>query len=104
MKSRHSRLTTRKKVLERKQKVQSSCRECLDFIDQKEIEAFTACKKSLDLCIATHHCPQANVNRGFFDYLEGNISNALQQVKSALESLKKDDLEKLKEEALFLKG
>lgn len=98
------RLTKRKTLLERKHKVQLACREWLNFTDQKEAEAFTACIQSLDWCIANHHNPQAHVNRGLFYYLEGNAVDALGHVEAALEKLKNDDFEKLKEEAMFLKG
>ncbi|MBS0619889.1 MAG: hypothetical protein JSS61_00310 [Verrucomicrobia bacterium] len=91
-------------LLERKLKNQSSYAEILYFIEQKETEAVDACKASLDWCIENHGSPFAYVNCGLFHYLEGNDLDALEQIKSALSRLKPGEYERLRKEAVFMKG
>lgn len=66
--------------------------------------ARTYCKQSLDYCIAYHHNPLAHINRGLFDYLDGNILDALDHLETALKKSKAEELEALKKNALLLKG
>jgi len=73
-------------------------------IDEYQKEAFTYCKRSLDYCIAHHRNPLAHVNRGLFDYLEGNVVDALDQIDKALDKAGVEELDALKDNALLLKG
>lgn len=83
-----------------KQDFQHNCQ----YVEKCEERATTFCKKSLDFCIAYHESPLAYFNRGLFDYLDGNIPDALGRVKAALEKAKKKDLEEIKDTILLLKG
>ena len=73
-------------------------------LEKYQEESVTYCKRSLDYCIAKHNNPLAHVNRGFFDYMDGNLTDALNQIDLALKKVKAEDLEALKANALLLKG
>jgi tetratricopeptide (TPR) repeat protein len=96
--------TNKKTLLEHKKKAKVTCQERLTFVDQKEAEAFACCTKALEFCVANHRSLVARVNRGLFYYLEGNLIDALAQLKAALNKIKKEDFERLQEEALLIKG
>jgi tetratricopeptide (TPR) repeat protein len=73
-------------------------------IEEYQEKAVTYCKKSLDYCIAHHNNRLARVNRGLFDYLDGNVADALDQIDTALKKANVEDLKALKDNALLLKG
>ena len=73
-------------------------------VEQDREVAAAYCKRSLDYCIAHHDNPSAYVNRGLFDYLDGNVVDAIDLLHKAIKKSKPEDLEALKENAFLLKG
>lgn len=97
-------LTSKKKLLRLKKQTGELYYERMRFVEEKELAAFDACKRSLDWCIENHHSPSAHFNRGLFDYLQGNTVDALTHVEAALDKSLSNNLEKLRDAATFLKG
>lgn len=95
---------TKTKLAEVREEVRNSRQETINAIEQKEAEALAACSQSLEQCMAKHQNPMAYINRGLFYYLEGNSLEALDQIDTALKKAKKEDLEKLRDSCLLLKG
>ena len=74
------------------------------LVEDYREKAIFYCRRSLDYCIANHNNPFAHLNKGLFDYLDGNILDALDQINAALNKAKAEDLEAVKENALEMKG
>lgn len=83
----------------KKQRLRNSCR-----VEEHQKKAIAYCKKSLDYCITHHQDPLAHINRGLFDYLEGNVIEALERINALLKKAKAEELDSLKAHALLLKG
>ena len=73
-------------------------------IEKCRDEATVFCKRSLDYCISCHNEPLAYINRGLFDYLDGNVVDALERLCTGLKIANSNELNEIKENALFLKG
>ncbi|NNM43502.1 MAG: hypothetical protein HKM07_04090 [Chlamydiae bacterium] len=81
--------------------LQQSCYTQLLWANTFEQEAVQFCKKSLDNCLEKHNHPWTHIERGMFDYLEGNSVEALNHI---YEATSLGNLEELNEKVWKLKG
>jgi len=93
-----------KQLSESKKTAEKSFKYDMERLESRKDEAFLACKASLDNCIATHQSVFAYVHKGLFSYLEGDVIEALDYIKSAMDQSPKGDLSELSDSALLMKG
>jgi tetratricopeptide (TPR) repeat protein len=97
-------LTDVKYIKERIGSYQRDYQKEIKQVEEQFEQAKFRSKKSLDDCIAYHQNPLAYVNRGLFDYLEGDPIDALFRIRRAFENAEPKDLAEIKEQALLIKG